>query len=667
MQYRGDIDGLRAVAVLPVVFFHAGFNIFSGGYLGVDVFFVISGFLITNILISEIDQNKFTLRKFYERRARRILPALFFVLLTTSAVSFILMTPSQLNSYSQSLVSVLLFVSNFFYYFEIDYFSSAAEEMPLLHTWSLAIEEQFYLFFPPLLLVIWKLGKTVTLRLLIFIAFSSFFSMLLLHEYYNQSSSFYWPVARAWELMAGAISAILITKVKPNVSYIGNIGFIVLISALVFWPSGINHPNALLILPVLATCLIVLFPNENSFSHKILTSKFLVSIGLISYSLYLWHQPIFAFFRMKIVGHPSQQLFVIAIALSFLLAFISYKHVETPFRNRQRYDTRLILKYSAIGSLFFIVIGLMGYSLAGLPERFGDYESYATSISFSPQRDNCHSSDNKYIAPRESCTYPKEAQITWAAMGDSHIVEPAFAMSQLLGKRDMGISHHSFSGCPPALTYEPAYRKRCREWINETLEYIENNDSIKNVLLGFRYSAYLFGEHMPDYPSVPTKVNGFIANQREITDEAALELFWEDFHSIIFRLVKSNKRVWLMYPIPELPMHINKGVHPFSIFNKGTVLNLASATSMDYYLERHQYILSKLNGLREEALVVPIDVYKFLCDPNGCPAVVADKSLYFDENHLSTDGAKFLLERFFDNRQSTDEDGLTVIKVTDSN
>lgn len=526
MRYRGDIDGLRAVAVLPVVFFHADFGFFNGGYLGVDVFFVISGFLITKILISEFEKETFSIQSFYERRARRILPALFFVLAITTILSVVFMNPVQLKNYSQSLVSVLLFISNLFFYFEIDYFSSAAEEMPLLHTWSLAIEEQFYLIFPPLMFALFKLNKHIVLRTLLFSALISYTIMLALGEFYNQSSSFYWPVARAWELMAGSVCALLIGQTKPNKLYLNDIGFFILLTSLIFWPDEIAHPNAFLVLPVLATCLIVLFPNENTLSHKVLTNRILVSIGLISYSLYLWHQPIFAFFRMKTVGHPSHLIFIFAIFLSFLCAYISYKFVETPFRERHRFSKEAIFKFSLVGAFCFISAGLFGHFTQGLPERYHGYNSYLSDgPSYSPMRERCHSSDNKYIKPSDSCTYPDDGDVSWAAFGDSHTAELSYAMSKILNERGQSISHHSYSGCPPALTYQASYRKRCKEWINATLNYLEQNKNIKNVLMGFRYSYYLYGEHMHDYPHVPVKVNSFIAEKSKISNEDALEIF----------------------------------------------------------------------------------------------------------------------------------------------
>lgn len=652
MRYRGDIDGLRAVAVLPVVFFHADFGFFNGGYLGVDVFFVISGFLITKILISEFEKETFSIQSFYERRARRILPALFFVLAITTILSVVFMNPVQLKNYSQSLVSVLLFISNLFFYFEIDYFSSAAEEMPLLHTWSLAIEEQFYLIFPPLMFALFKFNKRIMLSLLLITGLVSYAIMLALGEFYNQSSSFYWPVARAWELAAGALCALLIGKTKPNKWCLNNVGFILLLISLIFWPKEIAHPNGLVMLPVLATCFIILFPNENTLSHKVLTNRILVSIGLISYSLYLWHQPIFAFFRMKTVGHPSSLIFILAIFLSFLCAYVSYKFVETPFRDRRRFSNKTIFKFSLVGGVCFISAGLFGHFSEGLPERYHGYESYASDgPSYSPMRDSCHSSDNMYIKPSNSCTYPDGGNVSWAAFGDSHIVELSYAMSKILNEREQSISHHSYSGCPPALTYQASYRKRCNEWINSTLNYLEQNENIKNVLVGFRYSFYLYGEHMPYYPNVPVKVNNFIAEQSKISSEDALEVFWIDLETIIKRLNKSGKKVWLIYPIPELPMEINKGVHPFSIFNEETVLDLEVSTTKSYYLKRHEYILKKFNALEKKASLIPVDVYKILCSQDGCPAVIDSEKLYFDYNHLSVAGADIALKRFLMNEK----------------
>ena len=212
VKYRKDIDGLRAVAVLPVIFFHAGFDIFKGGFLGVDVFFVISGFLITSILLTELDSNKFSIVNFYERRARRILPALFSVLTFTYIAGFSLIPAFEFKEFSQSLVSVAMFISNIFYYLEIDYFSIAAEEMPLIHTWSLAIEEQFYIFFPPLLYLIWKINPDKVMSILSILAVLSFSSVILLNSFENNSASFYWIISRAWELLAGSICAVLLVS-----------------------------------------------------------------------------------------------------------------------------------------------------------------------------------------------------------------------------------------------------------------------------------------------------------------------------------------------------------------------------------------------------------------------------------------------------------------------
>jgi peptidoglycan/LPS O-acetylase OafA/YrhL len=645
MEYRKDIDGLRAIAVVPVIFFHAGFEVFNGGFLGVDIFFVISGFLITSILISELETNKFSIVNFYERRARRILPALFVVLFTTYLASFIFMPPYEFKEFSQSLVSVAVFLSNMFFYLEIDYFSLAAEEMPLLHTWSLAIEEQYYILFPPLLFVIWKLDPKKVLLALTLIGGMSFISMIYLNELGNNSASFYWLFSRAWELLAGSTCALLIRFIKlQKIKYVSSIGLLILLSSLFFWSKDIIHPGYLTIIPVLATCLIILFPDQESFSYKFLTNPIFLFLGLISYSLYLWHQPIFAFLRMKTIGHPSEILFTIAIIVTFIASILSYRYVETPFRNKSKYSRKYILLSSTLLLILTCLIGLIGHFNEGIPSRFLDLKVYSESIQHSPKRQACHSTQYNYISPEESCTY-FEDNISWAVLGDSHIVEPAYALASLLKERGVGLRHHSFTGCHPLLTHTTKKAKLCTNWLNESLTYLENNIQVENVLLGFRYSGGIYGDNIKTFPDIPTQVVMKFDTEKEFTEEQTLDLYWASLREIIERLLKSGKRVLILEPIPELPIHISKGTAPFSIYGQSTLLDLTTSTSKEYYEQRHKFILDKLRSMKEVDNLILINVYELLCHDLGCPAVIGDNAIYFDDDHLSIEGSRILFSR----------------------
>ena len=211
MKYRPEIDGLRALAVIPVILFHAGFELFSGGFVGVDVFFVISGYLITTILIDDIENKRFSIVNFYEKRARRILPAMFFVMLVCIPFAWMLMMPSQMTDFSQSLVAVSLFSSNILFWLESDYFAAATEQKPLLHTWSLAVEEQYYVLFPIFLILAWRYGKNRAFGMIVVMAAIS----LLLSEWgwrNKTSANFYLAPTRAWELLAGSITAFIVQK-----------------------------------------------------------------------------------------------------------------------------------------------------------------------------------------------------------------------------------------------------------------------------------------------------------------------------------------------------------------------------------------------------------------------------------------------------------------------
>ena len=333
MQYRSDIDGLRAVAVVPVILFHAGFAGFEGGFVGVDVFFVISGYLITGILIGELATGTFSIARFYERRARRILPALFVVMAACLPFAWLWMLPSQMKEFGQSIVATLLFSSNVLFWRQDDYFSASAELQPLLHTWSLSVEEQFYLIFPILLLVLWRFGRRQALISLVILAVLSF----LVSEWASHrlpTANFFLAPMRAWELLAGAICAMVSAR-RPfgSSSVLSIAGLAMIIGAILVFDGDTPFPGVYALVPVTGAALILLFAGHDSLTARLLSRAPLVGLGLISYSAYLWHQPLFAFARIRSLTEPEPVLMAALSGFSIVLAYLTWRFVERPFRS----------------------------------------------------------------------------------------------------------------------------------------------------------------------------------------------------------------------------------------------------------------------------------------------------------------------------------------------
>lgn len=377
MNYRKEIDGLRALAVLPVILFHAGFEYFSGGYIGVDIFFVISGYLITSIILREKEANTFTFSHFYERRARRILPALFFVAFICLPVAWFLLLPNELEEFGESLVAVSLFASNILFWLKTDYFATDAELIPLLHTWSLAVEEQFYIIFPVLLGLFWALGKRWLIVLVSIIALSS----LALSEWLWRSdaeANFFLLFSRAWELMIGALVGFYLYyqpqqhNKTPHIlaQTLSLLGLLLILYAIFFFDKNIPFPSLYALVPTLGTACIILFATPNTWVGQLLSLRLLVGIGLISYSAYLWHQPLFAFVRIHHLEPPSAGLLIFLSLLSLIMAYFSWKFVEQPFRNKQQFSQRTIFISAIVGSLVFIAIGLWFILSQGAMYRF---------------------------------------------------------------------------------------------------------------------------------------------------------------------------------------------------------------------------------------------------------------------------------------------------------
>ena len=389
IAYRADIDGLRAVAILPVLLFHAGFDFVQGGFVGVDVFFVISGYLITALILKDKEAGRFSLVQFYERRARRILPALFFVIFCCMPLGWLWLLPTDLELLADSMIAVLLFVSNIHFYKETGYFAPDAELQPLLHSWSLAIEEQFYLLFPLLIIAFWSKRRLLGWLIGLIAGLS-----LLLAQFGGHLANpgalfaggapftstpdygFYLLPTRAWELLAGALAAFYLFRRdgrREGNDALALFGLFSIVYAIFAFDDRTPHPSFHTLLPVAGTALIILFATPKTICARLLSTPILVGIGLISYSVYLWHQPVFAFFRIQAPDVTSPYVFVLLTLLSLGLGFLTYRFVERPFRDRELFSRRQIFQYSALGAGVIFTAGLLGHEFEGFINRFPDH------------------------------------------------------------------------------------------------------------------------------------------------------------------------------------------------------------------------------------------------------------------------------------------------------
>lgn len=388
IKYRPEIDGLRSIAVLAVVFFHADFlisftignksfedfNLFKGGFIGVDVFFVVSGYLITSLILNGIRKNSFTLANFYERRARRILPALFTIIIISIPLSLIYLLPKQVEEYSISVLSTLLFISNIWFWIEdgYSYWAPINEFKPLLHTWSLAVEEQFYIFYPIFIIFVLSFFKKYFTLLLLIV----FFISLSIAQFGSENhivANFYLLPFRGWELISGAFLARLEFS-KDRISHpklattMPLLGLAMIFNSILIFDSSTSHPSILTLYPIIGTMLIIWFSKRGELITDILSSKILVFLGKISYSLYLWHFLLFAY--VHTYYHQSDNIWTkielenkvkfLIIFISIILSIITYFFIEKPFRSKTTIKTKTFL--TTIFTFFILLLIFFGYA-----------------------------------------------------------------------------------------------------------------------------------------------------------------------------------------------------------------------------------------------------------------------------------------------------------------
>ena len=617
MIYRREIDGLRALAVLPVILFHADIPGFSGGYIGVDVFFVISGYLITTILLGDFERGDFSLGRFYERRARRILPALFTVLAATTLAAVVVLSPRQLVSFSESLGAVLIFASNIFFYRESGYFSDAAALKPLLHTWSLAVEEQFYLFFPIVLAVIHKY-RAGALRIVILALFAASFAFAFWQVGRDADAAFFLLPSRGRELMLGALCAVALIRRPPQhtgplAELAGLAGIAMIIGAAVTFSSATPGPGVPTLLPTLGAALIILFCGADTPAGRLLGSAPAVGIGLVSYSAYLWHQPLLAFAHHLAPNGPTLAVRG-ALALSSLgLAYLTWRHIETPFRDRTRQPFRRVRRTLIAGAALLFVTGLGVHLAGGFPglKLTATQQALMATAEPSPMRSQCHASERNLIAPEDACTYLGGDQAI-AALGDSEMVELAYGLAQTAQPDGIAVKHLTFSGCYPAYARpSEGSRPECEAWTNEAVAWLDANPAIKTVVVSYRITT-AFGDL-----TTPEQ-----------------DLRWQSYIGLLEHLAGSGRKVVLVVQPPELPLHIEDLIETAP--EGGAVAGLSRAE----WESRLAAFTARIAELPPEVRIVdPADLF---CDAQLCFAAKGGVSFYFDDNHLSVAGARLL-------------------------
>jgi peptidoglycan/LPS O-acetylase OafA/YrhL len=607
LKYRAEIDGLRTLAVVPVILFHAGFKLFSGGFVGVDVFFVISGYLITTILIEDIEARKFSIVNFYERRARRILPALFFVMLVCIPIAWMWMLPNQMNDFSQSLIAVSLFASNILFWLESGYFDAAAKEKPLLHTWSLALEEQYYVLFPIFLILAWRFGKNRVFWMIVVMAAIS----LLVSEWgwrHKAAANFYLAPSRAWELFAGSIAAFVVQKkgVQKN-NPLALLGLAAIVFSIFAYDETTPFPSVYALVPVVGAVLLILFADKKTFAARFLSNKAFVSLGLISYSAYLWHQPLFAFARVRQIDEPSAFLMAALSLTSIVLAYPTWIYVERPFRTTDMISRKHICGFAMFGLLIFATFSFMGHISNGFDGRFSNFERQViNTASSNPLRTECHFPQETDSLQRDACVY-FEGIPSVAILGNSHGVELAFALAVKLEKKGVSLVHHTMSGCYHNYQKNDEAGSICYDWHQKVISELENNQTIDTVILSYRNEGYL--------------------EKRS---------YRESLISIAVSLSESGKEVILVLQAPLPGAHIDKYISS-AVYDKKRQLNGLSRVEWNYIYSAKILLI---NELPEEIKV--IDPEEIFCDESVCSVIKDSKALYFDDDHMSLYGASLI-------------------------
>jgi len=615
--YRPDVDGLRAVAVLSVVVYHFLPSALPGGFLGVDVFFVISGFLITAILVRENQAANWSIWRFYKRRVRRIAPALIVMIAVTTAVAVRIMLPFDLAGYSKSLLATFGFVSNVFFWRDSDYFAAAAQTKPLLHTWSLGIEEQFYILFPPLLWLLLRRGRAFAFGAVALLTLASVALAAATNHFGKPAVSFYLLPMRAWELGVGALLALSPKGpvcASPALGLLG-CGLVAFALTTRIWATHTVLPEALPI--CLGTALLIGSGTGGGFVARALSWRPLVFVGLISFSLYLWHWPVNVFLRYWLIREPATLELIGGIALSFALAYASWRWVEMPFRNRGlRFARLLAWVVPSTAALAAAAIALI--ALGGLPARFPAQANAYNRLAGTTYR--CPPTDYFPFGALYGCpiNLPSHdvARASVALFGDSYAQMYAPALEPVLRARGLGGILVPSNGCLP--TARINVDKLCAEVMRGNLAALAASPGIRTVIV----AAYWGHIHDP----LVDRAGKPLGKSPGLAIDAVAET--------VDTLERAGKRVIVIGPIAAPGYDMASVVGRTLAF--GRPMTTPMAVRRSTFDSSYAPLTVWLRTRRELIVEQPSSLF---CDASTCRYLVAGKPVFADEVHVAAEAA----------------------------
>lgn len=634
-QFHPEIQGIRAISILAVILFHLGFHSLPGGYVGVDMFFVISGFLISKMIVSEMARGTFSLGRFYKNRVIRLLPNLFLMIAASAALSYFVLKPYDFFQYGKSLQFSAIYLTNMVFARQQGYFDMSRDAKPLLHTWSLSIEEQFYLIFPFFLILLYKF-RTHRMALLALIGLASLWVRISYMQHHLPTEGFFSFAGRIWEFVIGAMTALMSIEFKEKISRnepIALISLLLITASLLFLDEGLPYSELLLIVPCLATALFIASAG-NTRAGGWLSGKILVFIGGISYSLYLWHWPLIVWLHNMDTELSRNAQTAILILLTGIISFLAWKYVEEPFRqNREKFSGKFVAMLTLIFAIFCASAGGYIYAKVGMEERFPawvkaknnlaafDFKA-ATGISLSYPA-NCIVGDDPASTLKNCAFGDPHSSYRFLLLGDSHSGAwyPAF-QAAAENEHAQGVLV-TLPGCPPifGISSFDGAKNICAENFDTKIKALINTKAFNKVFLVASWSMYTEGD-----PN--NQPNHFISDKTTsaLTSISSKEVIGRHLEETIKQMQTLGIEVVIVHSVPVLPRVIQNLPEGFT---QPSIKARQQNEFMTHFVSQHPALQS-------------IDPVSLLCDTAACKITENGNILYTDNNHISPAGAALL-------------------------